>query len=200
MAFRLRGKDVTVVTDPDPDAGAGKVQADIVTVSRNDPDQPTVNGANGGPRVVNGPGEYELKDVLIAGVATASEPQIGATNTAYVFRFDDLAVCHLGGLQAKLTDKQVEEIGDIDVLMIPIGGNGTVGPGGAAEVVAQLDPALVIPMEYQAREDASVQPVDYFCREMGTKDFVPQPKLSVSKNSLPTEVRVVVLENRRAQG
>ena len=204
-AFRLRGKDVTIVTDPYPPGigfTMGRVTADIVTVSHKSPNHAYIAGVGGNPRVVDGPGEYEVADVLIAGVATAEQATTGASNTAYVLRFDDVAICHLGDLRGKLTDKQVEELGSIDLLCIPVGGGGPLGPAQAAEVVTQLEPSIVIPMHYRLNGGgvAGLEKVDLFVREMGSKEFVAEPKLSITKSSLPTEVRVVVLENRRVQG
>jgi L-ascorbate metabolism protein UlaG (beta-lactamase superfamily) len=201
-AFRLRGKDVTVVTDPYPPTigfSMGKVTADIVSVSHNSPNHSYVAGVGNDPRRVNGPGEYEIADVLIAGVATSTEPRNGPTNTAYVFRFDDLAICHLGDLHAKLTDAQVEGIGSIDILFIPVGGGGALEPSEAAEIISQLDPSIIVPMHYRLQGGTveGLQPVDLFCREMGSKDWTPEPKLTVSRSSLPTEGRVVVLEQRK---
>ena len=201
-AFRLRGKDVTIVTDPFPPTlglNMGKVGADIVTVSHPSTNHSFTQGVGNNPRIVAGPGEYEVADVLIAGVATGTTPGVGATNTIYVLRFDDLAVCHLGDLRSKLSDMQVEEIGSIDILLVPAGGGGALGPTEAAEVVHQLEPMLVIPMHYKI-EGAKIdglEPVDLFCREMGSKEFVPEPKISVTKSSLTSEVRLAVLENRR---
>ena len=181
----------------------GKVSADIVTVSHSGSNHSFVRGVLGDPRIVDGPGEYEIADVLIAGVATAEEPEAGATNTAYVLRFEDLALCHLGDLYTKLTDKQVEELGSIDALFVPVGGGGALGPAAAAEVVAQLEPSLVIPMHFRQDGGSSAAPlggletVDLFVREMGSKEYVAEPRLSLSRTSLPSEVRVVVLESRR---
>ena len=201
-AFRLRGKDVTIVTDPFPPSlglTMGKPSANIVTVSRNGEHHSYIDGVGGNPRVVRGPGEYEVSDVLIAGVATAMEPGTGPTNTAYVFRFDDLAVCHLGDADNKLSNKQIEEIGDINVLLIPVGGGRVLDPVHAAEVVAQLEPSVIVPMHYKlaGSKAEGLEPVDHFVREMGAKEFVPESKLTVTKGSLGQEVRVVVLENRR---
>lgn len=191
-AFRLRGKDVAVLTDPRPSI-LGQVTGDVVTLSRADGAL-----ANLPPtaRVVDGPGEYEVADVLIAGVATSREPRTGSTNTAYVVRFEDLAICHLGEIAAPLTDKQVEELGAIDVLLVPAGGGRALGPTAAAEVVAQLEPSIVIPMNFRGDGQQNLEPVDLFCREMGVKEFVPVPKLTVTRGSLDTTVRVVVLENQ----
>jgi L-ascorbate metabolism protein UlaG (beta-lactamase superfamily) len=201
-AFRLRGKDVTIVTDPHPpELGApmGKPSAHVVTISHKSPNHSYSQGVAGNPRIVSGPGEYELADTLIAGVATSMEPRVGPTNTAYVFRVEDMNICHLGDLRDKLTDKQIEEIGSIDVLLVPVGGGSAIGPAKAATVITQLEPSVVVPMHYRVDgvQADSLEPVDLFCREVGLKDYVPEPKLSVTKGSLTNEVRIVVLENKR---
>lgn len=201
-AFRLRGKDVTVVTDPFPPAlglSMGKPQADIVTVSHDTPNHSFVEGVQGSKREIRGPGEYEVQDLLIAGIATAREPLKGTTNTAYVFRFDDLIVCHLGDLKGALQDSAVEEIGSIDVLLVPVGGGNVLGPSQAAHVIQQLEPSIVIPMHYRIDGAAvdGMEPVEHFCREVGLKEVVPEPKLTANRSSLPSEVRVVVLEHKR---
>lgn len=200
-AFRLRGKDVTVVTDPfPPESGLslGDVAADIVTISHDSPNHCHVAGVGGMPRIVRGPGEYEIKDVLIGGVATDQAPEEGPVNTAYIFRIDDIVVCHLGDATKTLTDTQVEGIGDIDVLLLPVGGNDVLDPISAATVVKQLEPSFVVPMHY-AQEGSRIDgyaPVEQFCREMGAKDIEPEARLTVTRGALPPTVRVVVLQNR----
>lgn len=198
----MRGRDVTIVTDPHPPelgTSMGKPSAQIVTISHHSPHHDFVQGVAGDPRVVDGPGEYEVADVLIAGVATGAKPGSGATNTAYVFRLDEMSVCHLGDLQDKLTDQQIEEIGSIDVLMIPVGGGNALGAAQAAAVMAQLDPSVVVPMHYRTDGGSvdKLETLDLFCREVGLKEYVPEAKLSIAKGSLSGEVRIVVLENRR---
>jgi L-ascorbate metabolism protein UlaG (beta-lactamase superfamily) len=198
----LRGKDVTVVTDPHPpEIGApmGKPSADIVTTSHGGPNHSYVQGVAGEPRIVSGPGEYEVANVLIAGVATSMEPRVGPTNTAYVFRLDDLIVCHLGDLREPLTDQQVEDLGNIDVLLVPVGGGGALNAAQAAPVIAQLTPLLVIPMHYRVDgvKIDGLETVEPFCKEVGLKEYVPEPKLTVTKGSLSHEMRIVVLENKR---
>lgn len=203
-AFRLRGKEVTIVTDPySPENGInmGKPSAAIVTVSHEAPDHSYIDGVSGEPRLVKGPGEYEVADVLIAGVATQSEPFKGPINTAYVFRFDDLAVCHLGDVHDKLSNDQVEAIGAIDVLLIPVGGGDGLTPSVASEVVSQLEPMVVVPMQYaiEGMKSDGLRPVDDFLRDMGFKDYAPEPRLSVTRSTLPSETRIVVLENKRVE-
>jgi L-ascorbate metabolism protein UlaG (beta-lactamase superfamily) len=201
-AFRLRGKEVTVVTDPFPPQlgiSMGKPQAQIVTVSHGSANHSYIAGVGGEPRSVRGPGEYEIENLLIAGVATASEPGRGALNTAYVLRFDDLTVCHLGDMRGKLSDAQVEAIGSINLLLVPVGGGSVLGPRDASEVINQLDPKIVVPMHYAIDGSSAegLEPVDHFCRELGITEFTPEPKLTANRSSLPSEVRVVVLEAKR---
>lgn len=192
-AFRLRGKEVTVVTDPYGD-GMAKVQADIATESTPGNQDLPVAGIT---RQVRGPGEYEVADILIHGVATNAEPGTGPTNTAYVFRIDDLVLCHLGRLKKKLDPEQIEEIGNIDLVFVPARNGEGLGPTEAAEVVHQLDPKLVIPMELEPYSGANGATPDIFLREMGTAGVTPESKLAVTRGSLPSEVRVVVLEPKR---
>lgn len=201
-AFRMRGKEVTIVTDPysaDLGMSMGKPSADIVTVSHKSANHSYMKGVLGDPRVIQGPGEYEVRHVLIAGVATSTQPRKGPLNTAYVLRFDELAVCHLGDVSSKLTNQQIEEIGSIDVLMVPVGGNPVLDASGASQVIAQLEPTVIVPMHYplQGSQSKSTQTVEHFCREMGIKEWTAEPKLTVTRGSLGHEVRVIVLENKR---
>jgi L-ascorbate metabolism protein UlaG (beta-lactamase superfamily) len=211
--FRIRGRDTTVVTDPfSPKYGfpMGKPQAGIVTISTKDsPDSAYhtfVDGVGGEPYLIEGPGEYEVANVLIYGVRTHSRlgSDGGSTgyrlNTAYVIDMDDIRVCHLGELMDVLTAEQVEAIGSVNVLIIPVGGGGTLGGKRAVEVASQLEPNIVIPMHYriEGTRSESLEPVDRFINEMGAKSITPVPKLSVgAKSSMPIDLQVSVLESKR---
>jgi L-ascorbate metabolism protein UlaG (beta-lactamase superfamily) len=82
------------------------------------------------------------------------------------------------------------------VLLIPIGGQHTINATQAAEVISQVEPHIVIPMHYSPSIDDVPNPLDKFCREMGIEALNPQPKLSISRNALPTETQVVILSSR----
>lgn len=202
--FRLKGKEVTLLTDPfDRSSGysLGKVTADVVTISHQAPDHSNVKGVGGHPQVVDGPGEYEIRGVFITGVATRRDDGKGREkerNTAYLIEMDDLTVCHLGDLGHLLTPQQVEQMNNADVLMIPVGGNNTINAVQAAEVVSQIEPRIVIPMHFKTEVTTlDLEPVGRFLREMGVTDPTPQPKLTVTKSSLPEETTVVLLDYRR---
>lgn len=198
--FRLRGRDATIITDPhDSTSGytLGKVGADVVTISHSAPDHSNVRGIEGDPRIVNGPGEYEIGGVLITGVATRRDGKAGALkerNTAYLIKIDDLTVCHLGDLGHILAPDQVEQMNSADILLVPVGGNNTISASQAAEVVSQIEPRIVIPMHYKTEVTTlDLEPVNKFLREMGVTDPKPQPKLTVTRGSLPEETTLVIL-------
>jgi L-ascorbate metabolism protein UlaG (beta-lactamase superfamily) len=200
--FQLRGKNVTLITDPfSPQLGhsLGKISAPIVTISHNHPGHNYAGGVDGGPRIVRGPGEYEISDVLITGVASYHDNKHGqelGRNTIYIIHMDDLVICHLGDLGHILQEEQLEEVADADMLLVPIGGQHTINATQAAEVISQVEPHIVIPMHFSPPVDNAPNPLDKFCREMGIEAINPQPKLSITRSALPTETQVVILSIR----
>jgi L-ascorbate metabolism protein UlaG (beta-lactamase superfamily) len=198
--FKLKGKQSTVITDPfSPAIGytLGKVTADIVTVSHPHPGHSYVQGVADEPRILKSPGEYESGGVLSVGVHTFHDNEKGAQrgkNTVFVIDVDDVMICHLGDLGHVLTAEQVAEINGVDVLLIPVGGVSTIDAVQAAQVVRQLEPKIVIPMHYKTEaEKKDLETAERFLKEMGVKEAVPQPKLSVNKSSLPLAMQVVML-------
>jgi len=199
-SFRLKGKAATVVTDP-YDGKLGKfprdVSADIVTVSHDHFDHNATKLVS--PSfIVAGPGEYEVKGVSIIGVHTWHDEKSGTergANTVYVIELDGLRMVHLGDLGHKLSQEQVDEIGPIDVVMVPVGGVYTIDSKIAAEVVRQVDPWVAIPMHYK-QLNPGLAGVESFLKEMGKSEVVPIPKYVISADRLPIELQVVVLERK----
>jgi len=148
--------------------------------------------------VVKGPGEYEISGVLIIGIATSHDGERGkkrGKNTVYLMEIDEISVCHLGDLGHVLTGEQVEEIDNVDVLLLPVGGVSTINAPVAAEVVRQLEPKAVIPMHYQTPALSwELEPVERFLKEIGAKEVNSQPKLSLTKSSLPASTQVFLLD------
>ncbi|MFC2052040.1 MBL fold metallo-hydrolase [Chloroflexota bacterium] len=199
--FRIKGNRATIITDPySPDLGysLGKPTARIVTVSHQHPGHSYIEGVDGDPKLVRGPGEYEISDVLIIGTATFHDEEKGGKmgkNTVYLIEIDDISVCHLGDLGHVLTPAQVEEIDNVDVLLLPVGGVSTIDAPMAAEVVRQLEPKAVIPMHYKTEAlKRELEPVDSFLKEMGGKEIQSQPKLSFTKANLPLSTQVFLLD------
>lgn len=202
--FRLKGSRATVITDPySPGLGysLGKPTARIVTISHEHPGHCYAEGVGGEPRVVRRPGEYEIGDVLVIGIATFHDREGGkkrGKNIVYLMEIDEIAVCHLGDLGHVLTSEQVEDIGNVDVLLLPVGGVSTLNAPMAAEVVRQLEPKVVIPMHYKTPVlNRELEAVDRFLREIGAKQVASQPKLSVSKSNLPLTSQVFLLDYPR---
>jgi L-ascorbate metabolism protein UlaG (beta-lactamase superfamily) len=202
--FRLRGRELTVLTDPfAPRLGypATSVQADVVTVSHDEPNHNTVSLVEGSPRVVTGPGEYELAGIMVTGVATprpAGQSREAPRNTAYLVELEDVTVCHLGDVAAPLGPEQIAVVRDADVLLLPVGGHCTIDATQAAEVVAQVEPKLVIPMHYRTPAiKLELDAVDRFCREIGVAELTPQARLNVTRSSVPDQLTVVLLEYRK---
>ena len=131
--FRLRGRDVTIVTDPYESDGWGypplAISAGVVTVSNDHPHHAAVSAVEGRQHVLTGPGEYEIGGALIWGVRTSRRPDGGGPtrNTAFIIQLEDLTICHLGDLaHAPLTTDELTHIKDADVLLVPVGGNCTI--------------------------------------------------------------------------
>ncbi len=198
--FRIKGSHATVITDPYPPTlgySLGKVAARVVTISHQHPGHSYVQGISDEPRVVAGPGEYEIGGVLIIGIPTFHDGTGGkerGKNTAYLMEIDEVTVCHLGDIGHVLTTEQAEELDNVDVLLLPVGGVSTINATMAAEVVRQIEPKIVIPMHYKTEAlTRELDPVDRFLKEMGAKEIEPQPKLSITKQSLPLSMQVFLL-------
>jgi L-ascorbate metabolism protein UlaG (beta-lactamase superfamily) len=207
--FQLRGKNVTLITDPfTPQQGPaqsepstlGNINASIVTVSHNHPGHNFAQGVGGHPRVVHGPGEYEISDVLLIGVPSYHDNQRGkqhGRNTIYVIHMDDLVICHLGDIGHTLQEEQLEEVADADILLLPIGGGNSINATQAVEIISQVEPHVIIPMHYSLDQttESSAQ-LNKFMREMGGEPVTPLPKYTVTRNSLPATAQVVLLTPR----
>lgn len=199
--FRLRGRDGIIICDPfDRSVGLdlGRPTAHIVTSSQNHPahnNVAAVKPVRDSIFLIDGPGEYEVRGVLVTGVRSTPPDEQKARygfNTLFVIHLDDIAFCHLGNLHEELTRTQLEEIGNVDVLFVPVGGGETIGPGEAAGVIGQIEPRLVIPMRYASEQhqlsfEYDLAPLEKFTHEVGLKDAVPQEKLTVNPSNLPPE-------------
>lgn len=203
--FKIRGKNTTVVTDPfDPDfvgLKPFKYEADIVTISHHHKDHDYIT-ESGSAFVVGGPGEYKIKNVDILGIKTFHDQLEGSQrgkNTVYEIRLEGVSFVHLGDLGHKLSDETAELLGGVDVLFVPVGGVYTVDPHEALEIIAQLEPKIVLPMHYASGtnnndHEANLLPLENFLKEIGKEETVQVEKLLVTREKLPEEMQVVVLK------
>jgi len=205
--FRLTERGMaTVVTDPyDPKVvgfGTNRLRGDIVTVSHDAPGHNYVNAVKGVTRTLTGPGEFEIGGVFITGVQTNGHSKRSPDelrNTLYVFDYDGVTVAHLGDLSRVPSQTEVEALGTVHVALVPVGGGSGLNAAKAAEVVALLEPGIVIPMHYAVSGSAlKLAPLNKFLKEMGLADMEAQASLKVSRSSVPDETRVVVLGFERS--
>jgi L-ascorbate metabolism protein UlaG (beta-lactamase superfamily) len=207
-AFKLKGKNGTVVMDPFQGSVGFEmpnVSADIVTSSHDHADHNAVNKVKGTARrdkpfIITAPGEYEVGGISIFGVPTFHDDSNGTErgrNTVFVVYMDHMRVCHVGDLGHELTDQQISDIGSIDVLLVPVGGHFTIDAEKAVKLVTELDPFYVIPMHYQTDEHnmdvfSDLQTLKHFLDEYGVVKE-PVKSLDVSVDKMPEETEVVVL-------
>ena len=200
--FRLKGKNATVIVDPfDPEFVGLKLpkdlDADIAIKTHEHKDHSNLEAVTGDPVKISGPGEYEIKGVSITGVGLFHDTKMGeerGKNTIYNISIDNLNIVHLGDLGHVLTDDQAEEVGNCDILLIPVGSVYTIDAKVASEVVSQLEPRIIIPMHFKTEGlKFELEPVENFLKEMGLEDITAVPKLSITKEKLPEEPQVIVL-------
>jgi L-ascorbate metabolism protein UlaG (beta-lactamase superfamily) len=199
--FRLKGRDATVITDPAaPSTGykIGKLPANVVTISRNKPENSYLQAIQGEPKVLNGPGEYEIAGVLISGVRTEREPAGGKNrNVAFVMDIDDVRICHLGDISEVPNSDDAEALSSADVLLIPVGGGTVFNAQKAAETVSMLEPKLVIPMIYQTdAATAQLDPVDKFLKEMGIEAKPAESRVNITRSTVPASTTISLLNYR----
>ena len=201
--FQLRSGNSALLMDPFPPSLGLRIpdaliRASVVTMSNSDPNHSAVDLVPGDPKVVKGPGEYEVSNLQIKGLRTQlapSHPESGEWNTVFVLEMEGISVCHLGRLAAPLSTRQVEELASPQVLLLPVGGHGVLSPGEAAELANAMEPRIVAPMMYaHAGNKTTLEPLARFMQELGTKQPETQPRLSVTKTSLPGEMQVAVLQ------
>jgi L-ascorbate metabolism protein UlaG (beta-lactamase superfamily) len=206
--FRMseRGR-AAVVTDPyPPDVGLTftRPRADVVTISCSDPQCRYTSGVRGPFKLFDGPGEYEVGGVFITGIATFADGKRGASrglNTVFTFGFGGLTVGHLGRLGHVPTQSQVENLGTVDILLVPVGGGGSLSPARASEVISLFEPSLVIPMYYKVQGlKVNLGTLSRFLKEMGLEKVDSQEMLKVTGANLSEETQIVVLEPKQRDG
>ena len=170
-------------------------QAGLVLVSHDHPDHNNVAALKGDPAVINIPGEYAVKGVNIVGLASEHGPtKEPVINTIFILETEDLKICHFGDLGTELSEKQLEEIDGVDVMMIPIGGKYTIDYKKAVEIIKKIEPAIIIPMHYKtAGSTIELDDEKKFCNEMGNCPASKDSKLNLKKKDLEGKSMEIVL-------
>ena len=201
-ALQIRGAQVTLITDPYADTlgiSMGPREADVVTVSNPHPHHSNAAAIDGDPRVITGPGEYEVANFYITGFGTRGRDFEGErrVNTVYTYRAEGLTLCHLGDLSANPTPSEVNELSQADVLFAPAGGVCTLDASRIAQLVRTIEPRILVPVHYRYDDvDTELDPLEKLLNEFGITELSPQPRLNVTATNLPAELRVTALQIR----
>jgi len=202
--FRLTERNfVTVVTDPFDSKTVGyeplKLKAEIVTISHDAPGHNFSDAVKGSTHVLTGSGEFEIGGVFITAVQTDNgKKKDKVRNTVYVFDYDGITVAHLGDLQQIPTQSEIELLGTVNVALVPVGGGNSLNAAKAAEVISMLEPNIVVPMHYATPDsEIKLDELNKFLKEMGLGKLEAQPSLKVTRNSLPSETHVIVLDYQK---
>ncbi len=201
--FRLAERGMaTVVCDPFDSTAVGyealKLRADIVTSSHDAPGHNYLSAVKGYSHAITGPGEFEIGSVFITGVQmdglgkkAAEKPR----NTLYVFDYMGITVAHLGDMRSVPPQNEIEALGTVHIVLVPVGGGSGLNAAKAAEIVSLLEPNIVIPMHYNTPAlKVPLDRLDKFLKEMGLHEAEILPSLKVTKSSLPEETKLVVLD------
>jgi L-ascorbate metabolism protein UlaG (beta-lactamase superfamily) len=196
---------VRILTDPYTPGAFGlgyrppAETADIVTVSHDHADHNNTAAVKGKPEVVRGAGVHKVKGVEIKGISTSHDEASGSQrgpNTVFCFTLDGVRVCHLGDLGHDLAAGSLAEIGPVDVLLIPVGGNFTIDANVAGRVADRIAPKVVIPMHFNNERcpDFPVAAVDDFRKKRQRVRTLDASEVEIKKDDLPAEKETVVLK------
>lgn len=200
---QAKDHQANIVIDPfDQDIGLKppNFEADVLLITHDHSDHNNIKAIKGNPFLIDGPGEYEIKGVFVQGITSFHDDKEGkerGTNTIYTVESEGIRFCHLGDFgQKQLTDEQLERIGPVDILMIPVGGVYTISSSEAQKIVGQIEPKIVIPMHYELPKlKFKLDGVGKFLKSMGKNSVQAQEKLTVKTSTLPKEgeMEIVVL-------
>lgn len=200
--FSIKDKDATVVVDPYGASTGLKLpvlKADVVTVSHEADAYNNADGVTGEPRVFDWPGEYETKGVhfkRIHSFHNIKDDEEQLENVVTMIHFNGIRFCHLGAQGAKLTPEQLEQVGDVDILFIPVGGKGLLDSKKAKEVIEQIEPRVVLPMAYNTEGSTfGFEPLSTFLSTMGATALEPLDSLVVKRSELPEDNSKIVTLN-----
>ncbi len=172
-------------------------QADLILVSHDHHDHNNVSALKGNPRVLDIPGEYSTFGVNIIGINSFHDNKSGeerGKNTIFILESEEIRVCHLGDLGSDLTEKQLEEINGVNILMIPIGGKYTIDGEKAVDIIKKIEPNIIIPMHYKIKgSNIDIDDEKKFCSEIGNCPREKMAKISLKKKDLEEKSMEVIL-------
>ncbi len=204
-SFFIKTKNARLITDPfDPKIGLkfAKTEADVVTVSHQHPDHNNVALVNSNPLIIDWPGEFEKLGIRISGFSTYHDKTKGSErgeNTVYKIEAEGVSVLHCGDLGLIPDDSFIEQLGVVNVLMVPVGGFYTIDANEAVSLIKKIDPSIIIPMHFGRPEldqatFGKLTPLEDFLKKMGAEAVAPVNKLTLKEGDFTEDTKVVVME------
>jgi len=205
-SFLIKTKKAKIVTDPFDPKMVGikfpKVEAEIVTVSHGHQDHNMISLVGGNPVIFDWPGEYERMGVRIFGFKTYHDKEKGAKrgeNIIFKIEAEGVSVVHCGDLGLVPEEEFLDKLGNVDILLVPVGGFYTIDPSEAYDLVKKIEPSIVIPMHYNHLKlnqevFGKLFFVEEFTKKFGIEKPVVLPKLVYKKEEEEGEMKVIVLE------
>lgn len=194
--IKITTKKATIVIDDTVSTGSTITTSKDVVLHTNR----TLQYADGGTFVIQAPGEYEVNEVSVAGIATKLHFDDAVLSVLYAVHVSGYSIAVIGHTIADLTDEQLEKLGVVDVLIIPVGGNGyTLDSVEAIKLVKEIEPKIVIPTHF---DDGSTvyevpqAPVDEFVKAFGVNDVEQTEVLKIKDSLLPEKTQVVILKKQ----
>lgn len=195
--FRIteRGR-ATLITDPfDESAGlpVPKLRGDVITISHQAAGHSNIAAVANHKFVIDAPGEYEIEGVFITGISTVYQPGM-TRNVLYLFDYEELTVAHVGDITKVPTQSQIEALGEVNVLLLPVGGGRSLNAVQAAELVSMIEPNIVVPMHYKTPGlQLELDGIERFLNEMGQTNVEELPTLKTTRSSLPEDTQTILL-------
>jgi L-ascorbate metabolism protein UlaG (beta-lactamase superfamily) len=201
-SFLIESKrGIKIITDPfDETLGyiLPRIKANIVTVSHEHFDHNYVRGVKGKPVVFKGLVNRESHKMEFRGILSYHDSIYGSLrgqNTIFVIKADELKLCHLGDLGHILISDTLAEIGDVDILFIPVGGYYTIDSSQATQVIKDIKPKIVIPMHYKTEAiKFSIDPVEVFLSDKENVKILESNEFEITEDTLPKNTQIYVLQ------
>ncbi|HUL30684.1 MAG TPA: MBL fold metallo-hydrolase, partial [Thermodesulfobacteriota bacterium] len=174
-------------------------QADIILTSHDHADHNYTKDLPGAPQVVKGSVSKTIKGISIKGISTYHDSSQGSergANTIFTIQINHIQLCHLGDLGHLLSDKELADVGPVDILLIPVGGFFTIDPKEATGVAEQIKPKVLIPMHFKTGKCGfPIAPVDDFLKGKPSIKRPQTSEVTFGKATLPQQREIVVLEH-----
>ncbi len=194
--FTLKNdKGTQIILDPTKELK--EIAAKIVTINHGKKDE-KIEGISGNPEILNWPGEYEIDGIAITGIPAHDQKEL-KENIIFKFVIDRIRVCHMGSFNTKASDEILDKIGNVDILIIPVGGTGCINAEKAKEIIEEVDPRIIIPMQYKNENNLDQQDtLQDFLKKMGMTEIEPTDTYTITRSQLPDDKSEVILLNRTA--